>query len=104
MSESNFNELTPAQTELIALLMEECGELVQACGKILRHGLDSFHPDTEISNREALVHEMGDVTAAMKMLCNNSIVDKEIVFEKSVNKLKRVREYLHHAKEQHHDK
>ena len=37
----HFNGLTPVQAELLALLSDECGELVQIIGKIMRHGLDS---------------------------------------------------------------
>ena len=33
-----FNGLTPAEAERLALLMEECGEVVQIIGKVLRHG------------------------------------------------------------------
>ena len=35
---NNFNQLTPAETERLAILAEECGEVIQAVGKILRHG------------------------------------------------------------------
>jgi NTP pyrophosphatase (non-canonical NTP hydrolase) len=35
------NNLTPEQTEALTILMEECGELIQACSKILRFGPES---------------------------------------------------------------
>ena len=41
----HFNKLTPAEAERLAMLAEECGEVVQIVGKILRHGYDSQHPD-----------------------------------------------------------
>jgi hypothetical protein len=34
--EENFNKLTPAETERLAWLIEECGEVVKAGSKILR--------------------------------------------------------------------
>jgi hypothetical protein len=37
----NFNGLAPAETERLALLLEELGEAQQAIGKILRHGYES---------------------------------------------------------------
>lgn len=49
-----FNELNPAQVELLALLAEEMGEAIQAIGKVLRHGYESYHPVTEDGNRESL--------------------------------------------------
>lgn len=67
MSE-HYNELTPAQAERLAILAEECAEVIQIIGKILRHGLDSFHPATGVVNRTALMHEIIDVKAAMVMI------------------------------------
>lgn len=96
-SESNFNRLTPAQTELLSLLAEECGELVQAIGKVLRHGMNSYHPDTKLINRVALEHEMGDVRAAMIMLCDAGMVSKVNVHAQADYKRERVGIYLHHA-------
>lgn len=57
----HFNGLSPAEAERIAMLMEEAGEVVQACGKILRHGLESRHPDGGPTNREALETELADL-------------------------------------------
>lgn len=68
LAEASFNQLTPAQTERLAILAEECAEVIQVIGKILRHGLDSFHPKTRVANRTALMHEITDVKAAMVMI------------------------------------
>lgn len=43
----HFNGLTPAEAERLAMLSEECGEVIQIIGKILRHGYDSYHPDDQ---------------------------------------------------------
>jgi NTP pyrophosphatase (non-canonical NTP hydrolase) len=96
MSTLHFNKLTPAEAERLALLSEECGELVQAIGKILRHGYESCHPETMIRNRVALEHEMGDVRAAMIILCEAGDTDKYAVHMNADKKLKFVRPYLHH--------
>lgn len=94
----HFPELTPVEVELLALLAEECGELVQAIGKILRHGLTSYHPEhPDQSNRARLAHEMGDVRAAMILVCEAGIVAKTRVHERADDKLRRVNDYLHHA-------
>lgn len=34
----HFNRLTPGQLERLAVLVEECGEAIQAVGKIMRRG------------------------------------------------------------------
>lgn len=64
----NHNRLTPAQTERLAMLAEECGEVIQIVGKILRHGLHSAHPDTHASNKALLTLEMTDLMAVMAMV------------------------------------
>ena len=58
----HFNRLTPAEAERLAMLSEECGEVVQIVGKILRHGYESHHPDSpDLSNRDLLAKELADV-------------------------------------------
>lgn len=99
-SEQHFNGLTPKEAELLALLSEECGELIQAIGKILRHGFESYHPDdrgTQITNRENLVREMGDVSAAIELLIGQDKVNGGSVHRAMVRKLDRVGKWLHHV-------
>jgi NTP pyrophosphatase (non-canonical NTP hydrolase) len=100
--DQHFNGLTPAEAELLALLSEECGELVQAIGKTLRHGLDSVNPmlppGTSQSNRGWLEKEMGDVRAAMILLCQAGITDMAAVHSLSNVKHASVQQWLHHAK------
>lgn len=63
MSE-HFNGLTPAEAERLAMLSEECGEVIQIIGKILRHGYDSYHPDDPgVTNRDLLGKELIDLAA-----------------------------------------
>lgn len=82
-----FNELSPAQAERLAYLLEELGEAQQAIGKILRHGYESRDPtkatptyddnrggqngwrNTSPTNRAMLERELGDVQRAVAMLC-----------------------------------
>lgn len=85
-------DLTPGEAELIALLLEECGEVVQVCGKILRHGIWSYHPETREVNRDLLIKEIGDVLAAVSLL--GLPAEK---FEKAKRaKLAKVGKYLHY--------
>lgn len=99
MSTRHFNALTPAEAERLALLAEECGECIQAIGKILRHGYESQHPEgihCGATNRQRLVEEMGDVRAAMIIICEAGDTSKREVHAAADDKLKRVRKYLHH--------
>ena len=60
----HFNNLSPKQAELLAMLAEEAGEIIQVVGKILRHGLDSYHPDDpETTNSMLLTKELTDLAA-----------------------------------------
>lgn len=95
MSE-HFNKLTPAEVERLALLSEECGEVIQAIGKILRHGYESCHPDSSVTNRENLEREIGDAYAAMTILIENEDVRSAQIRTFRSLKLDRVGSYLHH--------
>lgn len=96
---NHFNALTPAEHERLALLSEECGELVQAIGKILRHGYESYNPEdgwAGLSNRRALERECGDVRHAMIRMCEARDLREEAIHEFADRKALRVAEYLHH--------
>ena len=95
---NNFNGLTPAETERLALLAEECGETIQVIGKILRHGYNSHSPfDPEATpNRELLQKELGDIDRAVKIMAVNHDVSGEKIAQRSSQKQEAVAKYLHH--------
>lgn len=65
----HFNGLRPDEAERLAMLAEEAGEIVQAVGKILRHGYESRHPANPIfTNREALCMEVTDLLAVVELM------------------------------------
>lgn len=47
--------------ELLVILIEECGEVIQAATKIQRFGWDTEGPDGYGVNHEKLAHEIGDL-------------------------------------------
>jgi hypothetical protein len=98
MAEAHFNGLTPSEAELLALLMEECGEVIQVIGKIMRHGLESWHPadDALTSNRTLLELEMGHVLAAYELL-SAGVVRPAVVQSSRARKRVTIRKWLHHA-------
>lgn len=98
IAEQHFNNLPPDQAEALALLAEECGELVQIIGKIQRHGLWSEHPDTGIPNQHALTREIGDVLAALRIAEVQRLIAWANVLDARNRKMLKVRQYLHHAK------
>ncbi len=90
--------MTKAQTERLALLLEELGEAQQAIGKILRHGYGNYNPDSigPINNKIDLQHELGDVMFAIELLCVEGDLDESAIYDASVRKAQRVWKYLHH--------
>src|ERR1700761_4172460 len=49
--------------ELLILLIEECGEVIQAATKCLRFGWDVDHGTGYGNNRDQLAKELGELTA-----------------------------------------
>lgn len=58
------------ELERLAWFAEECGEAIQAVGKILRHGYDNHNPDDPSAgdNRAQLTKEIEDILSAIYLL------------------------------------
>ena len=94
----HFNGLTPAQAERLAMLIEECGEVIHIAGKILRHGYDSYHPaDRTVTNRELLGRELTDLYAVASSLCRDKVPEGSL-HDQDRAWLKKLR-YAHHQEE-----
>lgn len=101
--EKHFNNLTPAQAERLAMLIEECGEVIQVAGKILRHGYDNYHPDRpHITNRELLQRELTDLAAVQNQIhaCDRVFISSSMEVDMSWGRKLR---YAHHQEELTHD-
>jgi len=59
-------ELTKEQ-ELLIITMEECGELIQACSKILRYGQDP-------EKMQQLLEEAGDVQTMLDLMIEHKLM------------------------------
>ena len=74
-----------AQHEALTILMEECGEVIQECSKIIR-----FHQG-EMINVVRLSKEIGDFLAMIQILDDLGLVDESVIaanIEKKKEKLK----------------
>lgn len=93
-----FSGLSPAEVERLALLAEEMGEAIQVVGKVLRHGYESHNPNdpAHTTNRQLLMHELGDVRHSVERMCDADDVSKQIIGVRAHMKGKRVQQYLHH--------
>ena len=94
----SHNQLNPAEVERLSLLAEECGEVVQAVGKILRHGYESYNPKDpdQRSNRELLEIELGDIRASVNLLVQSGDLDEDNLRRATTRKQIKVRQFLHH--------
>ncbi len=94
----HFNNLTEAEQERLAILIEECGEVVQAACKIIRHGYISQNPlkmESE-TNREALERELGDLQHALFRIEEAEDVSTQVILTRRNSKPERIKPYLHH--------
>lgn len=99
---NHFNELTESQAERIALLMEELSEAIQACGKVLRHGFDSYNPtiaSVSPSNREQLEKELGHVRHAIDRMTLANDVNVLAIEGAKKDKAASISRWLHHERE-----
>lgn len=98
MPEPFSNGLSPAEAERLALLAEECGEVVQIIGKVLRHGYASYHPEnpTGPTNRHMLENELGHVMAAILMMTTAMDLSRVSIGAARVTKTSTVGRWLHH--------
>jgi NTP pyrophosphatase (non-canonical NTP hydrolase) len=66
--------------EILCIAQEECAEVSQCISKIFRFGIDAKHPKTQISNKEHLEEELGDLLCMIDIL-----VEKCIISDSSLN-------------------
>jgi NTP pyrophosphatase (non-canonical NTP hydrolase) len=104
MSDS-FNRLSPAEAERLACLSEECGEIIQAIGKVLRHGYEDVDPNDPHpnpgtgmgpNNRYKLAGEIGDLNEVCARMVDAGDINPEIIKSSSALKHKKLKRWTHH--------
>ena len=71
-----------ARQQLLVILMEECGELIQECSKNLRRG--------ELFDREDFKNEVGDVYAMINLLHEWDVISWDEIEERERVKRKKL--------------
>ena len=94
----NFNKLTPEETERLAILSEECAEVIQCIGKIQRHGYESFNPsNVDIgTNRDQLTKELGHLQNIINMMSIGGDFKYHVMVREQKKKRETISKYLHH--------
>lgn len=82
--------------EVMAILQEECAEVIQAVSKINRFGLNSEWQG--VTNKQALVTEIGDVLAVIQILVEETDINitEDNLFEAITEKKKKLEIFLPH--------
>lgn len=97
MGADHFNDLAAGEQERLALLIEECSEVIHIAGKILRQGYNSCHPDNDVvNNRMLLEEELGHVFFAVELMSDRHDVQDIAISDHCAEKRARVGKYLHH--------
>lgn len=91
------NGLTTSENERLALLLEECGEVQQIIGKILRHGYESYNPfdKNKVTNRELLEKELGDLEFSVRLMAAHSDIRTTEINVHCHEKAQKINPYLH---------
>lgn len=92
------NKLTQAELERLAILAEECAEVQQVIGKIIRHGYESYNPfdEAKTTNRELLEKELGHVEFITRLMMNSNDMTRFGIVRSCDNKEESIKPYLHH--------
>jgi len=85
-------KLEPKQ-QLMVILSEECGELIQACSKILRRGCQDLDETDSPEYYEKLVEELGDVYCMINLLHEWDIVSWEQLEDRAEYKKKKLKKW-----------
>jgi len=75
------------QEELLVITMEECGELIQACSKILRSG------KAEGKNLKNLQDEVGDVVCMIDIMLRNNLISEKKLLDRKLVKLGKLKKW-----------
>ena len=88
--------LTPRQEqklqEILDILQEECGEVVQAVSKIRRFGLDNSHKDGK-TQRENFTQEIGDLMLLIDLLYAYNVFTEAEIHQAKLRKSQKLSIY-----------
>lgn len=80
--------------ELLTIVMEECGELIQVCSKLQRFSSKEFGDFDEVM-AAGLKEEAGDVYCMIKLLIEHGYITQQDLDDREVIKRERLRKWSH---------
>ena len=92
-----MNKLTEAETERLVIMAEECAEVIQVIGKILRHGwLGTDYKGICYDNRVKLEYEISHQIHAYDLMVENGDLNTNNIQEEFDRKKQSIKPYLRH--------
>ncbi len=80
-----INNKLEYNTELLMIMMEECGELIEACSKAIRC--------EDYIDNERLIEEVGDVQVLINMLFEKKLIHHKDITERMEYKKVKLKKY-----------
>jgi len=87
------------QEEILRILQEECGEVVQMISKCCRFGLDETHLKAGEPNRQRLTEELGDLQCMLDLAVSKGIVSRVGLDVAAFNKIEKLKTWSNIFKE-----
>jgi len=84
--------MNPKVQEILDILQEECGEVIQSVSKVRRFGLDNSHKDGK-TQRENLTQEIGDVLLLIELLLSYNIFTEAELHQAKLNKAQKLNQW-----------
>lgn len=86
------------EEHLLTILIEECAEVQQNATKALRFGLDDHHPETGVTNKDAIRYEFSQLIGVYDMLVNDGLLEPEDNMV-ALEKRRKVEKWLKYSEE-----
>jgi len=90
-NENGSNPTISYDHELLTITMEECAEVIQACSKIIRYGMESEYGG--MTARETLEKELGELQCMIELLHENDTVSYTAMDEYSLEKREKLKKW-----------
>lgn len=79
--------------QLLVITMEEAGEVVQACSKILRKGRNGASLLNNPKQMDNLQDEIGDIYCMIQLLIDSEFIDKDKLEDRVIYKKKKLQKW-----------
>jgi NTP pyrophosphatase (non-canonical NTP hydrolase) len=90
--------MNDSKRERLIMMAEECGEVVQMIGKVLRHGPENYHPaDVDrVTNISLFREEVVDILAIYDMLIESGDILNKITQDEIIARKRKKLKYTYH--------